>query len=199
MRSKLLATIAVLATVVLVGPTTVDAHQRRRARSPRTVTVTRTVMETPLQDGGLQGEGVGMYTDPSTAMQLSTFSINKRIVSCGVGTLAATGLTTGPFAMLMYSTRIASYNIDQATNTIRAEGRMRSITQPGSIAPLGSPMNEDVEHDFVALAKGGQQESFNVHFKTPFWNTSNPMCSPSDVISGGCRFGGILSLGDIAS
>ena len=196
MRTKLLVFGALVAVVALMDPTGVDAHQRRRRA--RTVTVTQTISETPLQQSGVQTEGVGMYTDPSTAMQLSTFTINKRMVSCGVGTLAASGITTGPFAMLMYSTRIASYVADQGM--IRAEGRMRSITQAGATSLLpavpGLP-SEDVEHDFVALAQDGPQESFNMHFRTPFWNTSNPMCTASNVVPGGCRFGGALSMGEI--
>jgi hypothetical protein len=35
---------------------------------------------------GLSNEGVGMYSDPSVANQASSFSINRQMVSCGVGT-----------------------------------------------------------------------------------------------------------------
>ena len=34
------------------------------------------------------GTGVGMYTDSSVANQVSSFTINPKTVSCGVGTLA---------------------------------------------------------------------------------------------------------------
>src|SRR5947208_152210 len=67
----------------------------------------------PLQSNGLENEGAGMYTDPSVAFQLSGFTINRRMVSCAVGTLAASIVPgqPGPFSMLMYSTKIASYEV----------------------------------------------------------------------------------------
>jgi hypothetical protein len=43
---------------------------------------------TCAQDG-LKNEGVGLYTDASVANQVSTFTINPRKVSCGVGTVDA--------------------------------------------------------------------------------------------------------------
>lgn len=149
--------------------------------------------------GGLTNEGVGTYTDDSVAHQLSTFTINPRMISCGVGPVGD-HQNTGVFAMLMYSTKIASYNADTVTNVIRATGKMRSITR------IANTATEDVEHDFVAIANDsgpvvtGQHvdDHFNVHFKTPFWNqASNPMCTPSTVVAGGCRFGGELLMGDI--
>lgn len=158
----------------------------------------------PHQDG-LKNEGVGMYTDDSTAHQLSTFTINPRMISCGVGTLGD-HMNTGPFAMLMYSTKIDSYRADSVTNTIKATGRMRSITRTAN--GLIAPMTEDVVHDFVAIATDlgpvvpGQHvdDRFDVHFSTPFWNqATNPMCTPSSVVAGGCRFGGELLMGDIVT
>jgi len=151
----------------------------------------------------LMGTGVGMYTDSSVANQVSSFTINPKTVSCGVGTLAAGGEASGPFAMLMYATRMDSYTVDSEAGEIRAQGRMRSITK------MGSAVVEDAEHDFLAVAatsvahggfdqamhSGG--ERFDVHFSTPFWDRYNPMCTPSSVLAGACRFGGELLLGNV--
>lgn len=141
----------------------------------------------------IHDEGVGMYTDASTANQLSTFTINSNIVSCGVGTLAS-GVLSGPFAMLMYSKHITSYVVNPVTGTITATGKMRSITKAAGI------LVEDVAHDFLAIAvdnQSGGSDRFDTHFKTDFWNTANPMCTPSDKILGGCRFGGKVLLGEV--
>jgi hypothetical protein len=151
----------------------------------------------------LSGTGVGMYTDSSVANQVSSFTINPKTVSCGVGTLAAGGEASGPFAMLMYATRMDTYTVDKEAREIRATGRMRSITK------VGSAVVEDAEHDFLALAaapvphadfnqavhKGGAR--FDVHFSTPFWDRYNPMCTPSSIAAGACRFGGELLLGNV--
>src|ERR671922_3019636 len=94
------------------------------------------------------GTGVGMYTDASVAHQVSSFTINPQTVTCGVGTLAAGGDASGPFAMLMYATRMDSYTVDSDAGEIRATGRMRSITK------VGSAVVEDAEHDFLAVAAG---------------------------------------------
>ena len=157
-----------------------------------------------VKDGELLiGTGVGMYTDSSVANQVSSFTINPKTVSCGVGTLAAGGDASGPFAMLMYATRMDSYTVDGDAGEIRATGRMRSITK------VGSAVVEDAEHDFLAVAatsvrhggfdramhSGGDR--FDVHFSTPFWDRYNPMCTPSSIIAGACRFGGELLLGKI--
>jgi hypothetical protein len=151
----------------------------------------------------LSGTGVGMYTDPSVANQVSSFTINPKTVSCGVGTLAAGGEASGPFAMLMYATRMDSYTVDRDAGEIRATGRMRSITK------AGSAVVEDTEHDFLAVASGpvphgGFDQAvhsggarFDVHFSTPFWDRYNPMCTPSSIAAGACRFGGELLLGNI--
>ena len=151
----------------------------------------------------LMGTGVGMYTDSSVANQVSSFTINPKMVSCGVGTLAAGGDSSGPFAMLMYATRIDSYTVDQEAGEIRATGRMRSITK------MGNSVVEDAEHDFLAVAAtsvahGGFDQAvhsggdrFDVHFSTPFWDRYNPMCSPSSIAAGACRFGGELLMGDV--
>ena len=151
----------------------------------------------------LMGTGVGMYTDSSVANQVSSFTINPKMVSCGVGTLATGGDSSGPFAMLMYATRMDSYTVDTDAGEIRATGRMRSITK------MGSSVVEDAEHDFLAVAAttvahGGFNQAvhsggdrFDVHFSTPFWDRYNPMCTPSSIAAGACRFGGELLLGDV--
>ena len=48
--------------------------------------------------------GVGMYSDMTTAEQLSTFTIVPHLVTCGVGTFGPGG-QSGAFAMLMYSSQ----------------------------------------------------------------------------------------------
>lgn len=149
---------------------------------------------------GLRNEGVGLYTDPSVASQVSTFTINPRKVSCGVGTVNAQGIV-GPFEMLMFSLdKLATYNVDHATRTITSTGRMRSITRVGGI------VLEDANHDFIAIAVDNQPgrpqpnatDRYDLHFKTTFWQAGNPLCTPSDRIPGGCRFGGNVFLGDVA-
>lgn len=140
----------------------------------------------------LEDEGVGAYTDSSVANQISTFTINPVMVSCGVGTLAA-GQWSGPFAMLMYA-KPGSYAVDHRTGRIQAAGEMRSITR------LAGDDVEDVEHDFIAIAVDGPPgapDRFDVHLRTPFWNASNPMCARSSEIEGGCRFGGELLMGEV--
>jgi hypothetical protein len=151
----------------------------------------------------MAGTAVGMYTDSSVANQASTFTINPKMVSCGVGTLAGGGDISGPFAMLMYSTRIDSYVVDEEAGEIRATGRMRSITK------VATAMVEDIEHDFLAVAAssvphGGFDEAihaggdrFDIHMSTPFWDRYNPMCTPSTIAAGKCRFGGELLMGDV--
>jgi hypothetical protein len=182
--------VAVLAlAVTAVGP--VGAHPRSAGASLR------------AEEAAMPGTGVGMYTDDSVGHQVSTFTINPKMVSCGVGTLAPGGDASGPFAMLMYSTRIDSYVVDGEAGEIRATGRMRSITK------VGGALVEDAEHDFLAIAAssvrhGGFEQAihsgsdrFDIHFSTPFWDQYNPMCSPSTVAAGKCRFGGELLLGHV--
>lgn len=144
--------------------------------------------------GGINNQGVGMYADASTAMQMSTFTINPRMVSCGVGTLGGILGSTGPFSMLMYSTKVDSYKVDTATNTITATGTMRSITH------MGGQVVEDAMHPFTAIAVNrAGVDRYDLHFTTPFWNAGNPTCSRSSVEGGGCRFGGDLLMGEIAA
>jgi len=140
-------------------------------------------------------EGAGIYSDASVANQVSSFTINPRMVSCGVGTVTADTLS-GPFAMLMYATQVLTYSV--SGHTITATGTMRSITQIAGLTV------EDVEHQFTAIAvdnnsQGLGPDRFDVHFHTPFWNPSNPLCTPSTVIPGDCRFGGSLLIGDVAA
>ena len=152
---------------------------------------------------GLFGEGVGIYTDPSVAGQVSTFTLNRNMVSCGVGTLQAPGGLFGPFEMIMYSLDIESYVVDSSVpRTITATGVMRSITRVGGLIiedTDGSFLNP-APHYFVAIGydkDSPQKDHHDLHFKTNFWNTNNPLCMASTVIAGGCRFGGDLFLGNI--
>jgi hypothetical protein len=144
----------------------------------------------------IRDEGVGIYTDASVANQLATFTINRQMVSCGVGIGPVDPVTKSvPLAMLMFSKDIRAYHADHLTKIIRASGRMRSITKVGAIVV------EDVEHDFLAIAVDNQgntsPDRFDIHFATPFWKTGNPLCTPSTEVTGGCRFGGEVFLGDI--
>lgn len=137
----------------------------------------------------LKDEGVGTYTDPSVASQISNFTINRQMVSCGVGTVGVTppGFT-GPFAMLMYARDISHYHADHLAKEINASGRMRSITH------VAGALVEDANHDFLAIAEdnGATGDRFDIHFSTPFWSPSNPLCTPSTLVPGKCRFGGVL-------
>jgi hypothetical protein len=142
------------------------------------------------------GEGVGMYRDPSTANQASTFTISGSLVSCGVGAENLEGI--GRFEMLMYSTRIGQYIVSSARKEITARGQMRSITR------AGGAVVEDVRHRFIAHARdldGDEAEPrgdrFDVHFRTDFWQPGNPLCTPSERYPGLCRFGGRLFAGDV--
>jgi len=150
---------------------------------------------------GLKDQGVGMYTDASVASQASTFTLNRTQVSCGVGTVNVGG-AVGPFEMLMYSLSIDSYTVARNARTITATGKMRSITRVAGLVVEdtdGTGLNPP-PHDYIALGfdkDSPQKDRFEIHFKTPFWNTGNPLCTASDRVSGGCRFGGDLFLGDI--
>jgi hypothetical protein len=143
------------------------------------------------------GQGVGLYTDPSVANQVSTFTINRTLISCGVGTFEAGG-ELGPFDMLMYSTRIDEYDVHCEQREIAANGEMRSITR------IGGRVVEDVRHHFFAHAfdldgdeEQPRRDRFEVHFRTVFWQPGNPACTPSDRYPGLCRFGGRLFAGDV--
>lgn len=171
-----------LLSVAIVGAPPSDARGRA-GTNPSALAAHETI---------LPNQGVGSYTDISVGNQISTFTINPTMVSCGVGTIAA-GQWSGPFAMLMYALDVHSYKTHGST--IRASGSMRSITT------VAGETVEDVNHRFLAVALDGRSEGpdrFDVHFKTPFWNTGNKMCTASPLVPGGCRFGGQLVMGDVA-
>src|SRR5437870_13480276 len=137
-----------------------------------------------------------MYPEPYTANQATTFTINRRLVSCGVGAENLAGI--GRFEMLMYSTQIKRYVIDSDRKEITAQGEMRSITRGGGA------VLEDVRHRFIAHALDldgdeGQprRDRCDVHVKTAFRQSGNPMCTPSERYPGLCRFGGRLIAGDV--
>src|SRR6185437_7707952 len=155
-------------------------------------------------------KGAGMYTDSSVVHQASTFTLNPNQVSCGVGTIDANG-AFGPFEMEMASYTVDTYVVDRNANTITATGHMRSTTRVAGIIieDTNGVGNNPPPHAYVAIgfdnrAKSGLlglsniPDHYDTHFKTPFWNTSNPMCTPSTVVPGGCRFGGDLFLGLVA-
>lgn len=156
-------------------------------------------------------KGAGMYTDGSVVHQASTFTLNPNQVSCGVGTIDANG-AFGPFEMEMASYTVDSYSVDRSANTITATGHMRSTTRVAGliIEDTNGVGNNPPPHAYVAIGHDGRggasgllgllnpTDHFDTHFKTPFWNTSNPMCTASTVVPGGCRFGGDLFLGLVA-
>lgn len=139
---------------------------------------------------GLTNAGIGIYSDLSVASQLSTFTIEKCRVTCGVGTFGVDG-QSGPFAMLMYSLVINSFEVDDPLGrpgTLTATGTMRSITMTGNFV-----QEEDAEHEFLAIGvdnRGVIPDRFDIHFKTDFWSRDNPMATPSDEGDDLVRFGG---------
>jgi len=153
------------------------------------------------QNLGLKDEGVGIYTGPSVVNQVTTFTLNRNMVSCGVGTLSTTG-GTGPFEMLMYSLSVDSFDIDRQSSLITATGKMRSTTRVAGLNVEdtdGKGFNPK-PHDFIAFGwdnGGDYPDRFEMHFKTPFWNILNPLCTPSSFIAGGCMFGGDLFMGEV--
>ncbi|HEX3829444.1 MAG TPA: hypothetical protein VHV82_19450 [Sporichthyaceae bacterium] len=155
----------------------------------------------------LQNAGAGMHVGPDTAMGISTFALNKISVTCGVGSLGnspgavpmsatmPTGLaTSGPFAMMMYSTAVQSFVIDRKARSLTATGTMRSITA------AGSQIMEDVLHPFVAVGldkQGRAADEFYLHFQTPFWNANNPMATKSNLKDSWAMFGSPILFGEI--
>ena len=145
-----------------------------------------------------RGEGYGMHTGATTAFQVSSFTINPRGTTCQVGTLNANG-AFGPFEMSMYSVKDQTYRVNGGEKTITADGRMRSITR------VAGAVVEDIIHPFIAVAKDNApgvpqpntRDEFVMHFITPFWHVGNPICTPSEKIVGGCKFGGPIFLGDV--
>jgi hypothetical protein len=153
---------------------------------------------------GLKDAGVGQHTGASTVYQVASFTLNSNMVMCSVGTLDVNG-TTGPFNMLMFELSSNSYTVDRKALTINATGTMRSITQ---IAGVTVEDTDGVGSDpqpvnFIAIGHDNKDQLipsadfFELHFKSPLWNTSNPLCTASNLISGGCVFEGPLSLGRI--
>jgi hypothetical protein len=142
----------------------------------------------------LKDAGVGTYVDMSSAQQLSAFTINPRMVSCAVGTVALSPEFSGPFAMLMFATHLDHYVVNHAKGSLHAQGHMRSITH------VAGQTVEDIEHEFAAIATDGRFKAkrFDVHFVTPFWTPgSNAMATPSTDFDGLARFGGRLVTGFI--
>lgn len=137
---------------------------------------------------GVTDSAVGLYTDPSVANQVATFTVNPTMVACGVGTV-------NNFEMLMYSLSVDSYDIDRTNKIITAGGRMRSITRVAGLVV------EDVEHDFVAIAVDNtppEKDYYALHFRTDFWNTDNPLCTVSTKLPDSCMFGGDVFLGGVS-
>jgi hypothetical protein len=157
--------------------------------------------------GVLKNAGAGMHVGPDTAMGISTFTINPSSVSCGVGSMGnspgavpgtaslPTGMaTSGPFAMMMYATKVGSYTVDKHLHSITARGTMRSITA------MGGQVVEDVLHPFVAVAydrMGQRPDEFYLHFTTPFWNAGNPMATKSTLNDTWAQFGSPILFGEV--
>jgi hypothetical protein len=101
--------------------------------------------------------------------------------------------------MSMFSTKDQVYTLNPLLKTITSEGRMRSITRVAGVVV------EDIVHPFIAVAKDNApgvpqpntSDEFVLHFITPFWHVGNPLCTPSEKIPGGCKFGGPIFLGDV--
>jgi hypothetical protein len=153
---------------------------------------------------GLVRQAVGIYTDQSTLFQSSVFSANPLFVECGVGTenlALPTGANLGPFEMLMYSETIDSYDVSGTTIVIT--GTMRSITR------LAGSVIDDAIHPFVAVAQDSvppAKDRWDLYYITPFWRQvpnllgdplGSLLCTPSNVIPGGCKFGGEVFIGNV--
>jgi hypothetical protein len=135
-RRTLLRTLAYGGAATLAAPAVVALTEGSAAASLETG---------PDAASTMNNMGLGMYSDMTTAEQMSTFTCTPTLITCGVGTFGAGG-QSGPFAMLMYSLTVATYQVDTSTFTINATGRMRSITR------VAGQTIEDVEHDYNALA-----------------------------------------------
>jgi hypothetical protein len=157
--------------------------------------------------GVIRNAGAGMHSGPDTAMGISTFTISPTSVSCGVGSMGnspgavpmtgavPTGAaTSGPFAMMMYATKVDSYTVDKHLGSITARGTMRSITA------MGGQVVEDVLHPYIAMAydrHGERPDEFYLHFITPFWNAQNPMATKSTVNDAWAQFGSAILFGEV--
>lgn len=163
------------------------------------------LISTPVLAGqlGMRDEGAGIYTGPSVAYQMSTFTINQNTVSCGVGTVSAGPEQYGPFEMLMYSLSVDSYTVHRdVPRYIEVTGKMRSITRVAEniVEDTDGSLGGVPPHDYIAIGEDRdppQKDRFTVHFATPFWNPSNPLCTPSNLVEGWCQFGDEAILGNI--
>jgi hypothetical protein len=206
-RHLLAAAVAGLGGVVL---TTATPRIARAADppGPPLAAVLPTGKNRRVGGAAVHNAGAGMHVGPDTAMGISTFTINPHSVTCGVGSVGNSpgavpgtsalpaGLgTSGPFAMMMYATRITSYVVDRSAHSITARGTMRSITA------MGGQVSEDVEHPFIAQAfdrhAGAGSDEFFLHFTTPFWNASNPMATRSTLNNAWAMFGSPILFGEI--
>ncbi len=156
----------------------------------------------PAHALGLKDEGAGIYSGPSVAFQMSTFTINNNTVSCGVGTVSTAG-SWGPFEMLMYSLSIDSFTVHRSVpRHIVVTGKMRSTTRVAGVIveDTDGSLGGVPPHDYIAIGEdrdSPQADRFTVHFVTPFWNPNNPFCTPSTLVEGWCQFGDSLELGNI--
>lgn len=169
-------------------------------------------------DGGgshphLVDAGAGMHASPSTVEMMAIANVSRTLVSCSVGQIGVdtTSLSalnkllkpilgngwSGPFAMLMYSLDVASYQIRRTKGVIRAKGTLRSITK------MGGAMIEDARSPYLCVATDGSRtggpDSFYLSFTTPFWRSpGNPLATPSKFVTGWSQFGGNFILGEVA-
>lgn len=161
--------------------------------------------------------GAGMHAGPGTLQMMGVATVAADLVSCSVaqmgldltqvealqsamgsvlGSMLGRGFS-GPFAMLMYSLDVTSYDISRSSGVIRAKGTLRSITK------VGGSMIEDAKSPYLCVAtdgsRSGQPDSFYLSFTTPFWSTSaNPIATPSQYVSGWSQFGGNLIVGEVS-
>jgi hypothetical protein len=156
--------------------------------------------------------GAGFHAEMGTMQMLSAATISSKLVTCAVGQMGLNSDMvqalapvlgkvfgagfTGPFAMLMFSENVTSYQIDRSAKTITAQGTMRSITKIGGLTI------DDAMTPFLAVATdrkaGGAPDTFFLSYKTPFWNTAtNPLATPSQFVSGFSQFGGELIMGQV--
>lgn len=161
--------------------------------------------------------GAGMHAGPGTLQMMGNATVSGDLVTCSVaqmgldatqiealqstlggllGSILGNGFT-GPFAMLMYSLDVTSYNITRSAGAIQAQGTLRSITK------IGGALIEDAESPYLCVAtdgsRTGKTDSFFLSFTTPFWSTkTNPLATPSNYVSGWSQFGGNLIIGDVS-
>jgi hypothetical protein len=156
--------------------------------------------------------GAGFHAEMGTMQMLSAATISSTLVTCAVGQMGLNSDMvaalqpvlssvfgngfTGPFAMLMFSEDVQSYNIDRNAKTIMAKGTMRSVTK------IAGTTIDDAMTPYLAVATDNQAkgtpDTFFLSYKTPFWNTAtNPLATPSQFVSGYSQFGGELIMGTV--